>query len=94
VHKERSVDTSQEITCSSCGFSGLPTSFELASQREKKSWQVTKVVIIVLAGVLFATIGLSLIVMAAFYLPFILVAVVIIYLLKKWRDSEAQPSTK
>ena len=85
---------SNEIACSSCGFSGIPTSFELARQQEKKSWQIAKVVIIALVGVLFATIGLSLIVMAAFYLPFIVVAVIIIYLYKKWKDSEAQPSTR
>ena len=47
-----------------------------------------KYVLVGLVGFLFATIGLALIVMAAFYVPFIVVAVILIYLYKKWKDSE------
>ena len=92
AYEERNVDTSSEITCSACGFSELPTAFELAKEHGKKDWQIIKVVIIILAGIAFALIGLSVIALAAFYVPIIIVAVVLVALYRKWKDAEARGS--
>lgn len=70
----------------------MPTAFELAKEHGNKGWQITKVVIIILVGIAFALIGLSVIVLAAFYVPVIIVAVVIVALYKKWKDSEVKGS--
>lgn len=70
----------------------MPTAFELAKEHGKKDWQIIKVVIIILAGIAFALIGLSVIALAAFYVPIIIVAVVLVALYRKWKDAEARGS--
>ena len=85
-YEERSIDTSSKITCSACGFSELPTGFELALRQEKKRWQITKIAIIILVGVLFVTVGLFVIALAAFYLPLIIAAVILVMIYQRWRE--------
>lgn len=70
----------------------MPTAFELAKEHGNKEWQIVKVVIIILVGIAFALIGLSVIALAAFYVPIILVAVVLVALYKRWKDAEAKGS--
>jgi hypothetical protein len=88
VYEERNIDNSKEITCSVCGFSDLPTTYSLARNEENKSWQIVKIIIIILAGLAFVFVGLSIIVMAAFYVPIILVAVIIILLYSRWKENK------
>ena len=58
-YEERNIDTSKEITCSACGFSELPTKFELARGDERTTWQAWKIFIIVLVGIGFLFGGLN-----------------------------------
>ena len=88
-YDERNLDTSKEVTCSSCGFSELPTSFEIAKDQGSKRWQITKLIIIGLALVAFALVGLSLIVTAAFYVPVIIVAVIVILACRRRKEKDA-----
>lgn len=90
AYENSELDTSKEISCSACGFSDLPTAFELARKHEKKSWQITKIVIIVLVGIAFALVGLSIITLAAFYLPLILVPVIVVLLYRRWTEKQAK----
>lgn len=89
AYEERNLDTYKEITCSGCGFSELPTAFELARGYEKKSWLITKIVIMVLAGIAFSLVGLSVISLAAFFVPIIIVAVIFVILYRRWKEKKA-----
>lgn len=82
------LDTSKELTCSACGFSELPTSFELAKDNETKSWQIAKISIIVIVGIAFVLVGLFVIALAAFFVPIIIVAVIFIMLYRRWKEKE------
>ena len=93
AYEERNVDTSSEITCSACGFSELPTAFELAKEHGKKGWQIVKIIIIILVGIAFALIGLSVIALAAFYVPIIVAAVVLVLLYRRWKEAEVNGSS-
>jgi hypothetical protein len=83
AHEESDIDTSKEITCSACGFSELPTVFELAKRHETKSRQLTKIGIIIVAVIVFAFLGLSVIALAAFYVPIIIIAVIVLVLYRR-----------
>jgi Zn ribbon nucleic-acid-binding protein len=87
-YEKDNIDTSKEITCSACGFSDLPMSFELAKTQEKRSWQITKIGIMVIAGIAFVLVGLSVIVLAAFFVPVIIGAVILILLYGRWKDKK------
>ncbi len=87
AYEERNIDASTEITCSACGFSESPTSFELVKSREKKSWLIVKIMIIVLAGIGFSLVGLSVIALAAFFVPIVIVAVIVVLLYRRWKQS-------
>ena len=88
-YEKSDLDLSKEITCSACGFSELPTAFELAKDHEKKSWQLAKIGIIVLVGIGFAFVGLSVIALAAFYAPIIVAVVIIVILYRRWKEKKA-----
>lgn len=88
AHEKSDIDTSKEITCSVCGFSELPTAFELAKDTETKSRQFAKIGIIIVAVIIFAFIGLSVIALAAFYVPIIIVAIIIAVLYKRWKEKK------
>jgi len=89
AYEKNELDTSTEITCSRCGFSELPMGFELAIGHEKKSWQIAKIVIIIVAGIAFGLVGLFVIALAAFFVPIVIAAVIVILLYNKWKESEA-----
>ena len=78
------------IPCSACGFSELPTTFELANDDEKKIWQLTKITFIVLARIVFIFIGLSVIILAAFYAPIIIAVVIVVILYRRWKEKKAE----
>jgi Zn ribbon nucleic-acid-binding protein len=86
AYEKNELDTSTEITCSRCGFSELPTGFELAKRYEKKSWQIAKIGIIILAGIAFVLVGLPVIALAAFFVPIIIAAVVFVILYRRWKQ--------
>lgn len=90
VYDVRNLDTSKEITCSACGFSELPTAFELAKGHEKTSWRVGKIAIIILAGIAFSLVGLSVIALAAFFVPIIIAAVISVILYTRWKEKKAR----
>ena len=92
VYEERNLDASKEIACSACGFSGQPTTFELPKTNEKKSSQLTKIIIIILAGIAFVSVGLAVITLAAFFVPIIIAAVIFIVLYRRWKEKEAKTS--
>ena len=83
VYEERNLEASSEISCPACGFSGLPTSYELAESQNKTTWDPGKLVIIVLAGIAFVFAWLWVITLAAFYAPIILVVAVVILLYRR-----------
>lgn len=83
------LDTSKEIACSRCGFSGLPTSFELTKQDENKSWLFAKIVIIILIGIVFVFTWLYVITLAAFSL-IILVPVIAVLAYRSWKEKQAK----
>lgn len=89
-YEERNLDTSKKVTCSACGFSELPTAFELAKDHGTKSWQVAKIAIIILALTAFVFFGLSLIVLAAFYVPIIIVPVIVVLAYRRWKEKKAK----
>ncbi|MGI0013161.1 MAG: hypothetical protein ACREBU_06940 [Nitrososphaera sp.] len=89
AYEERNLDASKEITCSACGFSELPTTFELAKGYEKKSWLFAKIIIILLAGIAFSLVGFSVIALAAFFVPVIIAAVIFIILYRRWKEKKA-----
>lgn len=78
------LDISKELTCTACGFSELPTSFELAKDNETKSWQMAKISIIVIVGIAFVLVGIFVIALAAFFVPIIIVAVIFVMLYRRW----------
>lgn len=86
AYENSDLDVSKEITCSACGFSELPTGFELARAHEKKSWLFVKIAIIVLAGIAFSLVGLSVIALAAFYAPIIIAVVIAVILYRRWKE--------
>ena len=88
AYEERNLDTSKEITCSACGYSELPTSFELSKGNEKKSWLVVKIMIIILVGIVFAF-SWPFIALAAFYVPIIIAPVIVILLYRRWKEKQA-----
>lgn len=88
AYEERNLDTSKEITCTACGFSELPTAFELPKGDEKTSWGIVRIVIIILAGIGFVFVGLSLIVLAAFFVPIIIAAVIAILFYRRWKEKQ------
>lgn len=63
--------------------------FELAKEYEKKSWQFAKIAIIVIVGIAFVLVGLSVIALAAFFVPIIIAAVVFIILYRRWKEKKA-----
>ena len=90
AYDELNLDFSKEISCSACGFSELPTAFELAKKRESKSWFIVKIVIIVLAGIAFSLVGLSVIALSAFFVPIIIAVVILILVHRKWKEHDAK----
>ncbi|HEY7733627.1 MAG TPA: hypothetical protein VIB07_02425 [Nitrososphaera sp.] len=84
------LNPSEDITCSRCGFAEVPTGFELAKEPEKKTRLLLKIAVIVLAGIVFVSIGLSLIIMAVWIAPF-LVAALIFY---KFYQRQTKSKTK
>ncbi len=79
AYEEASMDLANEITCSVCGFSDLPSAYELLTRKQMKQNELIRTIaIIVLAGIVFVLFGLSVIVMAALFVPIIIAAVVII----------------
>lgn len=86
---ETNLDASNEISCSACGFSELPTAFELPKDYETKSRQFVKIGIIVLAVIVFAFLGLSVIALAAFYVPIIIAVVIGVMLYRRWSEKNA-----
>lgn len=86
-YENNDIDTSKEITCSRCGFSDLPTGFELAKKHETKSWLIAKIVIIILAGIAFALTWPFLITLA---LPLTVAAVIVILLYTRWKEKQAK----
>ena len=88
-YEERNLDTSKEITCSACGFSELPTAFELAKDHGTKSWQAVKFAIIGLALIAFVFVGLPTIALAAFLVPIIVAAVIIVLAYRRWKEKKA-----
>jgi Zn ribbon nucleic-acid-binding protein len=85
-YDERNLDASKEIACSSCGFSELPTEFELAKDHESKSWQFVKFTIIGLALIAFIFFGLSTIALGAFFVPIIVAAVIVILAYRRCKE--------
>lgn len=88
-YENNDLDASKEITCCACGFSELPTAFELAKSREKKSWQVAKIVIIIVAGIAFSLVGLFVIALAAFFVPIVIAAVIVVILYQRWKAKKS-----
>lgn len=88
VYDESNINISKEISCSACGFSELPTAFESPKNNEPKSRQFAKIGIILVAVVLFAFLGLSVIALAAFFVPIVIAAVVGIMLYRRWKGKE------
>lgn len=89
AHEQANLDLSKEITCSVCGFSGLPTAYRLAKTQVNKTWEAAKIVIIILVAIAFIFFGyiiLSLIIVAAFYVPVVIAAVVIILFYQRWKQ--------
>jgi hypothetical protein len=89
AYEQGSIDFSKELICSACGFSGAPTSFELAKDRENKAWEAGKLVIILVVGIGFAFFGLSIIVSSVFYIPIIIAVVLPILWYRRWRKKNA-----
>lgn len=89
-YEEWNLDSSKEITCSACGFSELPTAFELARDHGTKSWQAIKFTIIGLGIIAFVFVGLPIIATAAFYVPVIIVAVIVILTYRRWKEKKAR----
>lgn len=84
------LDASKEITCTACGFSELFGAFELARKPESKSWQIVKIVIIVLAGIAFVLVGLSVIALSAFFVPIVIAVVIFVLLYGRWKQKKAK----
>ena len=89
-YENSDIDASNAIVCSACGFSELPTAFELAREPESIEKILVKVVLIMLAGIVFTLVGLSVIALAAFYVPIIVAAVIAIVVYRKWKSRPAQ----
>jgi predicted nucleic-acid-binding Zn-ribbon protein len=85
AYEKSELDTSMEITCSRCGYSELPTAFQSSQVQEKKSWQVAKIVIIVIVGIAFSLVGIFVIALAAFLVPVIIAAVIFVLLYQRWK---------
>ena len=45
------IDASKEIACTACGYSDVPTKFELGQRQESGKNQVEKILAIVLVGI-------------------------------------------
>src|SRR5438093_371949 len=86
AYEEANIDVSNDITCSACGYSGLPTSFELPKGHPKTSWQIAKIVIITLVGIGFLFGGLTVLVSALFSPPIIIAVVIVIILYRRWKE--------
>lgn len=63
--------------------------FELAISHEKKSWQIAKIVIIIVAGIAFGFVGLFVIALAAFFVPIVIAAVIVLLLYRRWKESDS-----
>jgi hypothetical protein len=87
AYDKAQFDLSKELTCSACGFSELPARFELAQREETKSWQVAKVAIIIVAGIVFVTVGLYIIIMLVWIAPILFAALIIYELYKKSKNT-------
>lgn len=68
----------------------MPMAFELAKDSETKNWQFAKITIIVLAGIAFIFLGLSVITLAAFYAPIIIAVVILIVLYERWKEKKVR----
>lgn len=90
VYENSDIDASNAIACSACGHSELPTAFELAREPESREKILVKVILIILAGIVFTLVGLSVIALAAFYVPVIVAAVIAIVVYRKWKSRPAQ----
>lgn len=88
-YENSDIDASEEIACSACGYSELPTGFMLARKAESREKILVKIILIILAGIVFSLIGLSVIAMAAFYLPLIVAAVIAVLAYRKWKSKSA-----
>lgn len=89
TYENNDLDMSKEITCSACGFSELPTAFELPNRRESKNRLILKIVIIILAGIVFVSIGLSLIVMLVWAAPFLAAALIVAKMYQRTKNKNA-----
>ena len=90
VYDESNIDTSNPISCATCGFSELPTAFELPKNNEPKSKQFAKIGIIIIAVILFAFLGLSVIALATFFVPIIIAAVIVVVLYSRWKEKKTR----
>lgn len=93
AYEERNIDTSKEIRCSACGFSELPTAFELPKGNETKSKLLLKIGLIILAGIAFTTVGLFVIALAAFFVPIIIAGVIVVLLYRRWKEKSSGQKT-
>ena len=93
AYDNENIDMSKEVACSGCGFSGLPTSFELPKSNEPKGWQITKIVLAALAGAVLLFFGIYVIAalaLAALFPPLILAPLIGIVLYRRWKAKKAK----
>jgi len=88
AYEEKNLDNLKEITCSVCGFSELPKAYRLAKNQENKGWEALKIIIIILSGIAFVFVGLSVIVLAAFFVPIVIFAVIVILLYQRRKERQ------
>ena len=90
AHEKNELDACGTILCSNCGFSELPTGFELAKENEGKGMEILKIVLIILAGIFFVMVGLYLIIMRVWIAPIFFAALIIFKVYKRSRNRVAK----